>query len=329
MLTDANYVAENTTSALPETVLKVPETASAKPLETMSENVENMGKNVEATVATLPVPPSSIKTPRLHLVRLTDTSQGSQHVQWFHENWSDPVATSWSVHGATKSLDDSREWMQHLLSELDNWFYAIFLRDDISTDNDDEKDAPINACATSNKREPVENPEDRQKTDSESLRPGTLIGSVSLRRPPEPELLPPLTFEGASAVGHGAPLNAAEIQTRTEDLQDVDLHLRTLGYALFAQAYGRGYATEACRGLLDEYRGVVQEWRSKVVSEAVGQERKGLFYVEAGVDIENPASQSVLRKLGFKTVGMKVFEGKVWLAGGWRGPGWWITGMYM
>ena len=41
------------------------------------------------------IPPSTISTSRLQLVRLTDTSEGSQHVQWFHENWSDPVATGW------------------------------------------------------------------------------------------------------------------------------------------------------------------------------------------------------------------------------------------
>lgn len=46
-------------------------------------------------MTTLPGPPLVIETPRLRLVRLTDTTPGSQHVQWFHENWSDPVATGW------------------------------------------------------------------------------------------------------------------------------------------------------------------------------------------------------------------------------------------
>lgn len=40
-------------------------------------------------------PSPIIETPRLLLVRLTDTSEGSQHVQWFHENWSDDAATAW------------------------------------------------------------------------------------------------------------------------------------------------------------------------------------------------------------------------------------------
>lgn len=36
-----------------------------------------------------------IQTPRLNLVLLTDTSEGSQDVQWFHEDWTDLDATAW------------------------------------------------------------------------------------------------------------------------------------------------------------------------------------------------------------------------------------------
>lgn len=67
-----------------------------------------------------------IHTAGLTLIRLTDTSPGSQHVQWFHENWSDSSATSWSLHGPCKSLAESREWMMEHMTKWDNMFYAVF-----------------------------------------------------------------------------------------------------------------------------------------------------------------------------------------------------------
>ncbi|KAJ4987616.1 hypothetical protein SVAN01_06929 [Stagonosporopsis vannaccii] len=285
----------------------------------------------------LPIPPSTIDTPRLRLVRLTNTEPGSRHVQWFHENWSDPVATGWryrphiphpssyaistyplpmllalkyqSLRGATKSLEESRLWMIEHMKKWDNWFYAVFLHDE---SKESEK-------------------EEGKETDGGAL--GTHIGSVSLRLPPVGlELPPPRSFDGAAEVGTGEPLSEEEFKEREDALKSVDLQLRVLGYALFAHAHGKGYGTEACRGLLEGYAGAVKEWTASRQSGTNAEreaDKKAVFYVEAGVDQENPGSQHVLRKLGFRTVGLKIEKEKAWLNGAWRGPGWWITGMYL
>lgn len=38
---------------------------------------------------------STLETPRLRLIRLTDTSDNSQHLQWFHQLWNDDATTAW------------------------------------------------------------------------------------------------------------------------------------------------------------------------------------------------------------------------------------------
>lgn len=254
-------------------------------------------------MVTHPIPPLTLSSPRLHIVRLTDTSEGSQHVQWFHENWSDAVATSWSLHGSTKTLEESRLWMIEHMTKWDNWFYSIFLR---------KPDSP-----------------ELSSHDVNMEDMGEHIGSVSLRsQATGPTLLPPMSFQGAEEVGIGAPLTEEEEELRKKALEKVDLELRVLGYALFESAWGKGYITEACKILLDGYSGAIEQWKASKGGKP-GSEKEAVFYVEAGVDVENPGSQRVLRKLGFKTAGMKVEKEKAWLNGGWRGPGWWITGLYL
>ena len=187
------------------------------------------------------------------------------------------------------------------MTKWDNWFYAVFLLD----------------------------PSHYQPKEP-GIGPGLgeHIGSVSLRHQAlGPELPPPRTFEGAEEVGTGKPLGADEFQKREEGLQDLELNLRVLGYALFEKFHGKGYVTEAIRGLIAGYEGAIEEWKA-----CEGKLRDGkevVFYVEAGVDQDNPGSQKVLRKLGFRTVGLKIEKEKTWLNGGWRGPGWWITGLYL
>jgi RimJ/RimL family protein N-acetyltransferase len=181
------------------------------------------------------------------------------------------------------------------MEKYDNWFYSIFERDDAKADG----------C-------------------------GKHLGSVSLRHMDEgPELLPPLpeVLRGAEEPGKGDVLADAEVRKREADLENKTLTLRVLGYALFEHAQGRGVATEACQGLLDGYAAAIGEWRAS--PEGRGDGGKTLFYVEGGVDVENPGSQRVLGKVGFRTVGMKMQEERAWLNGGWRGPGWWITGRYL
>lgn len=93
-----------------------------------------------------------------------------------------------------------------------------------------------------------------------------------------------------------------------------------MGYAYFKSAWGKGYATEAARGLLDAYAEAVKEEKDK------GEK---VFYVEAGVDEGNPGSWRVIEKLGFEKAGFKEEEERVWLGGAWREDGYWVFGMYM
>jgi RimJ/RimL family protein N-acetyltransferase len=125
--------------------------------------------------------------------------------------------------------------------------------------------------------------------------PGVHVGSVSLRRQPTGPTLPP----------------------RPEYLKGKEVELRVSGYAFFKNAWGKGYATEANKALLEAY------------GEAVAEEKKvgnKVFYVEASADEDNPGSRAVLRKLGFEEVGWKTETERVFLAGEWREGGYWVFG---
>lgn len=208
--------------------------------------------------------PSSIQTPRLALILLTDSSLTGQHLQWFHADWTDPDATSWSIRGASKSLEQSHERLVDALAK-DTLIYCVF---------------------------------DRSTSTSSS--PGTHLGSIGLRRQASGPTVPPLA--------------------RKQGDEDKELDLRIVGYAYFKSAWGKGYATEAARGLLDAYAEAVREEKEK------GEK---VFYVEAGVDEGNPGSWKVIEKLGFENVGFKKEEERVWLGGAWRQDGYWVFGMYV
>lgn len=163
--------------------------------------------------------PTKFHTPRLTLLRLTNTAPNHPHVQYFHANWSDASATAWSLHGATTSLEESREWMIEQLSQFDSIFYAVFERKE-------------------------------QGEKEEEL--SELVGSVSLRLqhagpslppPPPPSTLP------------NPPRHQDEPTASTVTITPAptNLNLRALGYAFLESARSRGYATEANRGLLDAY----------------------------------------------------------------------------
>lgn len=130
--------------------------------------------------------------------------------------------------------------------------------------------------------------------------PGKHVGSVGLRTQSSGPTVPALAL-------------------RDED-KGKELDLRILGYAYFKHAWGKGYATEAARGLLDAYAASVAEEKAK------GEK---VFYVEAGVDEGNPASTAIVRKLGFEKVGFKEEQEPVFLGGEWREDGYWIYGMYV
>lgn len=128
--------------------------------------------------------------------------------------------------------------------------------------------------------------------------PGVHVGSVSLRRQLAGPTLPP---PGRSE----------------EDQGEVDL--RVLGYAMFKRAWGKGYATEANKALLDEY------------ATAVAKEREAgkVFWLEGCVDEGNPGSQAVLKKLGFDKVGFKDEPEPIFLGGEWREGGYMVYGKYV
>jgi RimJ/RimL family protein N-acetyltransferase len=236
-----------------------------------------------------------LQTPRLTLLRLTDTSSlSSPHVHLFHENWSNPDVTGWSLHGPTHSLDESYEWMKEQLAPgIDSMFYSVFVRPCESDKQDDEKERR------------------REKEDITGL--GEHVGSISLRLQPTGPSIP---LSPPPPPGGPPP--------RTENL-------RALGYAFFPSAQGKGYATEAGHALLNAYAAFVSSSSlspHKDHGEEEG-EAKRKTYIEAAVDEDNPGSIKVLVKLGFEKLGWKHEEKKVFLNGAWRGPGYWVYGLFV
>ncbi|KAJ6276890.1 GNAT domain-containing protein [Bipolaris maydis] len=252
--------------------------------------------------------PSKISTERLTLLRLTNTRPSHPHVQLFHENWSNPTATAWSLRGATKSLDESREWMIESLDRFDNYFYAVFARTPHHGGNGEKiwtmRGVLVEATETERKSN------NGEEDEKEEL--GVHIGSVSLRLqhsgptlPPPPPPPPPRRH------------TVSPSPEEHEESGEQDVNLRALGYAMFPTAWGRGYGTEANRGLLNAYCAAIRQQRGG----------KGTSYVEAAVDDENAGSLALIRKLGFECVGWKESE-KVWLNGGWR-EGYWVYGLHI
>lgn len=210
--------------------------------------------------------PPTIQTERLALIRLTDSSLSGQHLQWFHADWTDPDATSWSIRGASKSLEQSHERLVDALQK-DTLIYCVF---------------------------------DKSTSDNTPSNPGTHLGSIGLRRQESGPTIAPLR--------------------RNDGNEGKKMDLRIIGYAYFKSAWGRGYATEAARALLDAYAASVAEEKAR------GEK---VFYVEAGVDEGNPGSWRIIEKLGFEKVGFKREEEPVFLGGEWRTDGYWVFGMYV
>ncbi|KAK7181920.1 hypothetical protein DPSP01_009517 [Paraphaeosphaeria sporulosa] len=226
-----------------------------------------------------------LETERLRLIRISDTSLDGDHVKWFHTTWSDPVATSWSLHGRTNTVEESQAWFTEHLEKFDTILYMVFVR--FSADG------------------------------AELPFPGEVIGNVGLRTQADGASLPPFSRACAAPVSDQAPTDPSK--PPLSDLEvEKPLNLRSIGYSFLQKAWGKGYATEAARAVLEAYQEGTREVREK------GDE---VYYVEAIWGDGNPASGRVLGKLGFREIGYRKEE-KVWLAGDWR-SGYYVSGWYV
>lgn len=221
-----------------------------------------------------------LETERLRLIRISDTSLNGDHVKWFHTVWCDPDATAWSLHGKTDTLEESQAWFIEQLEKHDMIKYVVFER--------------------------------LSANGSELAYPGEVIGNVGLRLQPSGPLLPPFSRTSAAPASGQSTPPVSDLGT------EKPLNLRSLGYSFLQKAWGKGYATEAARAVLEAYREGTREAREQ------GNE---VYYVEAMWAKANPASGKVSGKLGFKQIGYRE-EGKVWLAGGWR-CGYYVSGWYV
>lgn len=111
-----------------------------------------------------------------------------------------------------------------------------------------------------------------------------------------------------------------EPDNSTSKVPPFPLDLRVIAYSFFLQHRGKGYATEAGKALIDEY--------ARSVAKEKERDEK-TFYIEAGVDKDNPESIHVLNKLGFRKVGWKDDKKPIFLNKQWRDPGYWIYGLYI
>ncbi|KAJ4292790.1 hypothetical protein N0V90_009453 [Kalmusia sp. IMI 367209] len=225
------------------------------------------------SLVTMNIPTApTIETSRLRLIRITDTALSSDHLKWFHENWSDPIATSWSLHGKCNTLEESQIWFTEHLAKYDTITYIIFVKDGID--------------------------------GAGAEYPGELVGNVGLR---------------TQATGPDLPPFPPPTSTPDSDSSSKLLNLRSLGYSYLPKAWGKGYATEAAKAVLDAYRDGIATEKEK------GDE---IFYVEALCSPGNPASEKVLAKLGFRHIGYNEPPEKAFLAGAWR-VGYNVSGLYV
>ncbi|KAL9013367.1 MAG: hypothetical protein Q9173_001939 [Seirophora scorigena] len=68
---------------------------------------------------------SVIVTPRLVLTLVTEAERNSPEFEWFHEIRSNEKATWWSIHGRSKSIEDTEKVLGSLLPKNDENTYRV------------------------------------------------------------------------------------------------------------------------------------------------------------------------------------------------------------
>jgi len=173
-------------------------------------------------------------TPRLKLTVLETDKDGSDDLKWMHELRSDEQATSWSIHGKSKTLEDTKKFMAMILpsvnpedGDLNRLRVAFAIHKIIEEIQGDE----------GSKREGVE-PETK------------FIGGLTLR--PHQAVPLPDNF----TVPNGPETGVLRLE---------------IGYAFLPGAWGSGYSTEALMAALDAYKQAINFWSpfSKLYVEAI------------------------------------------------------------
>ncbi|KAH8696144.1 GNAT domain-containing protein [Talaromyces proteolyticus] len=77
-----------------------------------------------------------MESPRLRLVPISDS-----HLPGFHRIWSNADATRWSSRGLCKTLEESKQWMSGIQSDLnpEGLNYAVFIRPETHPTQNKEK----------------------------------------------------------------------------------------------------------------------------------------------------------------------------------------------
>ncbi|EEP77821.1 predicted protein [Uncinocarpus reesii 1704] len=225
-----------------------------------------------------------IFTPRLKLTLVTKAERGSPELEWLHELRSSKEATWWSIHGQSKSIEDTESNMKHYLPAggEENSYRVVYVVHKILE--------PLDSAA-----------ENQAHIKDQREKPTEVAGLVILKSLDAGNLAIPEELT--------VPAAAASTTLTTE-----------LGYSFLPTGWGKGYATESLKAVLESCKRAQSFWApfSKV-------------YVRAIVNEENPASLRVMEKAGVPKKGVYVAEGEpIFLAGKWRGmANLHIYGMYL
>ncbi|KAF2735749.1 hypothetical protein EJ04DRAFT_563077 [Polyplosphaeria fusca] len=186
-----------------------------------------------------------LNTPRLTLIRLTDTDAGSQHAKWFYDLHSDEGATSWSLSGTMKTSEQALEHMVNRTVNQGCIEYAAFVKPQPSDSSDA---APLEDVGV-------------------GAEPGLLVGGVVMRKLDQALLPPPPPPSTATT--------DADASSQSEDAMAV--HVITIGYGFKTSAWGKGYATEAGTALLEAIAAFAKkEWPTGFHYVEAGVGRKNL-----------------------------------------------------